>query len=561
MIFRKDLLVIFIPLTLLTVFCIGGCAEDDVFRMVYVVAIPTPQNLSTLQTSKCSGLLNVFELNRASKTVIGNHDFFYIYDYMGTMPQHLYRVSTNECFHYPEVFSVPESIKMACNKISEKKIINQNPSEGTATDISISFDLTEYDCSGVPFADELCVPCKSCPAKVICHVLTGTCLAKYVPQIPLVIDRNDEGSWCSNGYKNGNCSNICDPGTYGDLCSLKCSRHCVDVECHHKNGTCLKGCNPGWKGQECNKPDCPSNKFGPYCKYSCSPNCERDCNDEDGTCLCKPGLRDDRDGYTGLLCNNPCKPGTYGLGCSSKCEDCLQGTVCLPENGTCPNGCNEPGFYIRSSDLAKCDYIVDPQYTWLRTKCQRGTYGINCQKNCSTACRNSYCRNTDGICLDCPAGFRGPECSIECTPGTFGENCDKKCRCENGAVCDAASGRCPGKCIPGYEGTDCSRKACEPGTYGSKCDKWCFCKDNKPCDRDSGRCPVEDLCQKGWQFSKCDFRDVCLYPPDDPNEDDSPVSWNAASLAIGIVIGIVVTFVIVCCRIGYKKIMKKYWWA
>ena len=52
-----------------------------------------------------------------------------------------------------------------------------------------------------------------------------------------------------------------------------------------------------------------------------------------------------------------CKPGTYGLGCSSKCEDCLQGTVCLPENGTCPNGCNEPGFYIRSSDLAKCDYI------------------------------------------------------------------------------------------------------------------------------------------------------------------------------------------------------------
>ena len=47
---------------------------------------------------------------------------------------------------------------------------------------------------------------------------------------------------------------------------------------------------------------------------------------------------------------------------------------------------------------------------------------------------------------------------VECTPGTFGENCDKKCRCENGAVCDAVSGRCPGKCIPGYEGTDCSRK-------------------------------------------------------------------------------------------------------
>ena len=51
------------------------------------------------------------------------------------------------------------------------------------------------------------MPCKSCPAKVICHVLTGTCLATYVPQIPVVIDRNDEGSSCSRGYKNGNCSN------------------------------------------------------------------------------------------------------------------------------------------------------------------------------------------------------------------------------------------------------------------------------------------------------------------------------------------------------------------
>lgn len=50
--------------------------------------------------------------------------------------------------------------------------------------------------------------------------------------------------------------------------------------------------------------DCPSNKFGPYCKYSCSPNCERDCNDVDGRCFCKPGFRDDDDELRGLLCNN-----------------------------------------------------------------------------------------------------------------------------------------------------------------------------------------------------------------------------------------------------------------
>lgn len=74
----------FIKLVVSSFSGIGGCAEDEVFKMVRVVAIPTPQNLSTLQTSKCSGLLNVFELNRASKTVIGNHDFFYIYEYMGS---------------------------------------------------------------------------------------------------------------------------------------------------------------------------------------------------------------------------------------------------------------------------------------------------------------------------------------------------------------------------------------------------------------------------------------------------------------------------------------------
>ena len=74
----------FIKLVVSSFSGIGGCAEDVVFKTVHVVAIPTPQNLSTLQTSKCSGLLNVFELNRASKTVIGNHDFFYIYEYMGS---------------------------------------------------------------------------------------------------------------------------------------------------------------------------------------------------------------------------------------------------------------------------------------------------------------------------------------------------------------------------------------------------------------------------------------------------------------------------------------------
>lgn len=40
-----------------------------------------------------------------------------------------------------------------------------------------------------------------------------------------------------------------------------------------------------------------------------------------------------------------CEPGLYGQRCESSCGDCLEGTVCSPENGFCPNGCNKPGFY------------------------------------------------------------------------------------------------------------------------------------------------------------------------------------------------------------------------
>lgn len=40
-----------------------------------------------------------------------------------------------------------------------------------------------------------------------------------------------------------------------------------------------------------------------------------------------------------------CEPGMYGPRCGYPCGDCLEGTVCSPENGSCPKGCNKPGFY------------------------------------------------------------------------------------------------------------------------------------------------------------------------------------------------------------------------
>jgi hypothetical protein len=50
-------------------------------------------------------------------------------------------------------------------------------------------------------------------------------------------------------------------------------------------------------------------------------------------------------------------------------------------------------------------------------KCRGNTYGINCEKNCSDNCLNRRCRNTDGMCLRCPPGYQG----FNCTTGTLSE--------------------------------------------------------------------------------------------------------------------------------------------
>ncbi|XP_056006233.1 multiple epidermal growth factor-like domains protein 11 isoform X2 [Ostrea edulis] len=451
----------------------------------------------------------------------------------------LLKLSDGSCYQDPGGIFSTQSLQLECKKVTEKVLTLYDLFDPLRT---ISCDCNELDCSGIPFARDVCVPCKSyCPSNITCLVLAGSCLTNYIS-----LNDSDTGVEralrCPEGYRGENCSDICDTGFYGKLCDSRCSNHCLQGDCHHVNGTCLKGCNSGWKGDKCDSPDCPKGQYGEGCTGVCSPNCRYSCSPKDGVCYCSRGWQ--AINYQGVFCNKPCKPGTHGDGCTETCGKCRQGTTCFPNNGTCPDGCNKPGYYFTNS---QCTWELESRYLG---KCRRNTYGINCEKNCSDSCLNRRCRNTDGMCLRCPPGYQGFNCTSECSIGKFGDKCNGKCHCEGGSACNHINGKCPGKCDPGFHGESCDRKVCEPGLYGRNCDKWCFCKEGEPCDWKTGRC--KGACQKGWRYSSCDIRDECYYP----EYDRVSPTWDPKSIGIGIAVGFVATFFVTCCGLFRSNVSK-----
>lgn len=119
-----------------------------------------------------------------------------------------FRLSTAECFQLPEVLFALKNLKSECRMLSEREVDNCDFNE---MGMYISFRnniwfiivlslcwtpwypvclYTHTDCTGVPFAKELCVNCKSksCPENVTCYVLAGKCSRwyyskKYVTEI------------------------------------------------------------------------------------------------------------------------------------------------------------------------------------------------------------------------------------------------------------------------------------------------------------------------------------------------------------------------------------------
>jgi hypothetical protein len=57
---------------------------------------------------------------------------------------------------------------------------------------------------------------------------------------------------------------------------------------------------------------CPSHKYGAHCLHDCTCQNEAKCDSKEGTCECA-------EGWSGVNCNKPCTPGTFGKNCTHRC--------------------------------------------------------------------------------------------------------------------------------------------------------------------------------------------------------------------------------------------------
>ncbi|XP_056001598.1 multiple epidermal growth factor-like domains protein 10 [Ostrea edulis] len=108
-------------------------------------------------------------------------------------------------------------------------------------------------------------------------------------------------------------------------------------------------------------------------------------------------------------------------------------------------------------------------------------------QNITTGCYDGYYRNeTSGTCIECPQGYKGPDCSVSCVDGFYGKNCQHKCpsTCLN---CNVIDGSCRKDCPPGYTRPNCS-VPCVNGLYGKNCQHKCSSTCSN-CNSIDGKCP------------------------------------------------------------------------
>lgn len=71
------------------------------------------------------------------------------------------------------------------------------------------------------------------------------------------------------------------------------------------------------------------------------------------------------------------------------------------------------------------------------------TYGVNTE--CPSfpsliCCPDSVWNDEQNICVDCPAGSQGPNCSLSCVPPYYGKECQLTCACKGGETCHPSFG-------------------------------------------------------------------------------------------------------------------------
>ncbi|BFZ15405.1 hypothetical protein BsWGS_18443 [Bradybaena similaris] len=136
-------------------------------------------------------------------------------------------------------------------------------------------------------------------------------------------------------------------------------------------------------------------------------------------------------------------------------------------------------------------------YVFGETLCPDGTYGVYCNKNC-TCNEGDICNLATGACAPgCPAGKYGFNCSLDCSIHCYQGKCHNR------------FGKCI-QCGPGYFGDKCDQE-CANGTYGSGCKSECPLNCLDACDKKTGACtcpvnyvyPLCDDCVPGFYGDNC----------------------------------------------------------
>ncbi|XP_078328961.1 uncharacterized protein LOC144623900 [Crassostrea virginica] len=155
-----------------------------------------------------------------------------------------------------------------------------------------------------------------------------------------------------------------------------------------------------------------------------------------------------------------------------------------------------PDGYSKYAVLALCEVEVYGCST-------KQYYGEDYCLPCPSNCLESRCRRVDGTCLRCIPGYAGPTCNGECPDGSYGLNCDNNCsiNCADPRNCDKVTGQCHDECKNGWKQSKCNEK-CSPGKFGHECNESCgVCAGGEPCHHTNGTCL--NGCEDGYFGPKC----------------------------------------------------------
>ncbi|CAG0900959.1 unnamed protein product, partial [Cyprideis torosa] len=338
------------------------------------------------------------------------------------------------------------------------------------------------------------------------------------------------------GWSGLSCDTPCPAGTYGEDCERICS--CKNgASCHPVTGecTCSAGYQVGWagyqvgwagyqvgwagyQGKHCES-RCDSWTYGLRCSQPC--DCDADgaegCDPATGTCICKPGFRDNHQLDLTTYFERCVVPEvsavtlTARLGFGALTAPCPVPGACTgaailrrasasaSEGGTERSATNPAGGEPTERGAPKSALPVKtsaPQKLPLPHPRRECHTNFRCfQGNIFLSAANGPCNHITGQC-NCAPGYTGISCDEPCPRGHYGADCLGYCDCKNKGECNHVTGEC--SCLPGWRGFDCSQP-CPEDRYGYQCSLKCTCLNGGKCRKNDGFCK----CEPGYTGPRC----------------------------------------------------------